>query len=257
MIRLKGRIPMSKIHKNLHNMMTKQDRIARRNKPPYPRTKRVNIFDSLKSRDFRLSLYYFGMFQLAIILLTYSALNDNNQLSFFLSMIVAVGISIQGYMESRVRQGVKFNMKSPNIFKILLYIVLLFSSIYAVGIFANIYNWNIPVQENQEALNQLLKTHFYPMAFITTIVAPIVEELVFRELLPHAFGPSYVSFIISTILFGILHSPAGLVGYLSYGILSTLFIYIRLKNNNLLTAIYVHIGYNFSTILMSLLLNTI
>ncbi|WP_414632250.1 type II CAAX prenyl endopeptidase Rce1 family protein [Clostridium sp. UBA1652] len=73
------------------------------------------------------------------------------------------------------------------------------------------------------------------MIFTIIIVSPITEEIVFCELLPYATGPSYLSFIISSIIFILLHAPVGLMGWTSYGILTAVFLYARLKDNNIYT----------------------
>lgn len=244
---------MSKIPKHLHNMMTKQDRDARKNRPPYPKTKKVDLKRALTSRDFWLGVYFFVMFQLSVLLLTISALQENGRVMLIASMVVAIGLSIHGLHVAKKRQRVKFNYKPVKIPRLIFSVLLIYAGVYAISLLFIILGIDTPVQENQQALNQLMNQYFLPMAFITSIVAPITEELTFREFLPHAFGPSYVSFFINSIIFTLLHSPSGLVGLAVYGFLSLAFLYLRLKNNNLMNAIYAHMGYNVLTVILSLI----
>ncbi|MER2008872.1 MAG: CPBP family glutamic-type intramembrane protease [Psychrobacillus sp.] len=49
------------------------------------------------------------------------------------------------------------------------------------------------------------------MMFTMIIVSPVIEEIVFRELLPYATGPSYLCFVISSIIFIALHATFGVM----------------------------------------------
>lgn len=238
---------------NRQKMMTKQERNARKNRPPYPKTRKVNIIDAIKSRDFWLGLYVFSAFQLSIILLTLSALKDNNTPLLIASMVVAFGISIHGLIMAKRRQRVKFRYKPVHPIHLPVTVISTYLGVFIISMIFVMIKAEIPVQPNQESLNKLLTTYILPMGFITSVVAPIAEELTFREFFPHAFGPSYLSFIISSILFTILHSPSGIVGFTIYGFLSTAFLYVRLKDNNILTSIYTHMGYNLLTVIISLI----
>ncbi len=244
---------MSKNHRLLHRMLTKQERDERRNRPPYPPTKRVNIFRSLFSRDTGLGIYFFVMFQLAILLLMFGVDSPYQGRWVLAAMTIAVITSIHGMYEARKRQRVKFRVKHLTPFRYLTLLALTYLGVFSLGIIFNFLNITVPVQPNQEALVKILEQYLLPMSFITVVVAPIVEELVFREFLPHAFGPSYLSFIIFSIVFALLHSPSGVVGFSIYMFLSTIFLYFRLKDNNLMTSIYLHMGYNLISLIMSLL----
>lgn len=244
---------MARNTKKLHSIVTKQERDRRKRKPPYPTTRRVNLIRTLKSRDLWLGVYFFIMFQLSIILLSVSVAKDNSQTFLIASMIVAVGITIHGLYVAYQRQSVKLPTKVLNPMRVLLNILVIYGIVFLIGFFFVIIGWETPAQPNQDALNKLLEQYFIPMSFITSVVAPIAEELTFREYLPHAFGPSKVSFIASSVVFTILHAPTGLIGYVVYGFLSAAFLYIRIKNNNLLSSIYAHMGYNMLTVVMSLI----
>ena len=105
-------------------------------------------------------------------------------------------------------------------------------------------------QPNQQSLNGMMSQ--FPIAMLLTIlvVAPIIEEFVFRELLPHATGASYMSFIVVSLVFAALHAPAGLMGWTSYAILTVGFLHARLRGNNLYTAIIIHMLWNSLSVIV-------
>lgn len=231
--------------------LTRQEREARNNRPPYPMVRNFNFMTAITSRDTRLSVYFFGMFQLSILLLTLSLNSEHRTKLFIGSMLVAMIITIHGSREIRTRQRVKFRVRNLTPKRLLGVLVITYILMYGLSVAIHMLKIPIPKQANQEALELILDVYFIPMGFITVVVAPIVEELVFREYLPHAFGPSYASFIIYSIVFALLHSPTGLAGMLVYMSLSSIFLYIRLKDNNLTTSVLTHMGYNFISLIIS------
>lgn len=133
--------------------------------------------------------------------------------------------------------------------------VLLIVSAMLIALFAFTALYNFigiaPIkQANQASLDSLLVLFPVAMIFTIIVVSPVTEEIVFRELLPFATGPSYVSFVFASLMFIALHSPAGIMGFTSYAILATGFLYARLKDNNVYTAIGVHIMWNAITIII-------
>lgn len=236
-----------------YGMKTKQERMAYQNRPRYEMFRKVNLLESLKSRDFWLAMYLFVGFQGSILFLTLSSSKDDNKLYLAISMILALVVTIHGLYMARQRQRVKFRYEPIVWWKLFLSVIFIYLGVFSISVMFVHFDWNIIPQPNQDSLNKLMQTYFLPMTFITTVVAPIAEELTFREFLPHAFGPSYASFIISSIIFAILHSPTGLIGIVMYGFLSIAFLYLRMTTNNISTVIYAHMGYNLLTVLLALI----
>ena len=236
-----------------YGMKTKQERLAYQNRPRYQWFRKINLLESLKSRDFWISVYLFMAFQGSILFLTLSSAKDNNKLYLAISMILAIGVSIHGIIMARRRQRVKFRYDNVVWWKVGLSTIFIYLGVFSISVLFVHFDLEIVQQPNQDALNKLIQTYFLPMTFITTVVAPIAEELTFREFLPHAFGPSYISFIISSIIFALLHSPSGLIGIIMYGFLSIAFLYLRLTTNNIMLTIFAHMGYNLLTVLLELL----
>lgn len=106
-----------------------------------------------------------------------------------------------------------------------------------------------PTQPNQASLDTMLGRFPLVMFFMIVILAPVTEELVFRELLPNILGPSYLSFITSGFLFVAIHSPSGIMGWTSYGIMAAGFLYARLSQRSIYASIAVHIVWNIVSII--------
>lgn len=104
-------------------------------------------------------------------------------------------------------------------------------------------------QPNQVSLDTMVGRFPILMFFMIAILAPVTEELVFRELLPNILGASYVSFFTSSFLFVAIHSPSGILGWTSYGIMAAGFLYARLSQRSIYAAIAVHILWNIVSII--------
>lgn len=109
---------------------------------------------------------------------------------------------------------------------------------------------NYTSQPNQVSLDAMFNSFPFVMIFMITILAPVIEELVFRELLPNAFGASYVSFIASSFIFVVIHSPSGIMGWTSYAIMATGFLYARLSQRSIYASIALHIVWNTVSVVL-------
>ena len=108
-------------------------------------------------------------------------------------------------------------------------------------------------QKNQESINSMISAAPFAMFICVAIIAPICEELTFRLLLPKSFGNSIISYIIMSILFTALHTPTGISGWISYGLLAVILLSTRLLSNNITNSIATHISWNTFTFLISIL----
>ncbi|MGC6586139.1 CPBP family intramembrane glutamic endopeptidase [Paenibacillus sp. Dod16] len=107
----------------------------------------------------------------------------------------------------------------------------------------------LPSQTNQTSLDAMFDRFPLLMIFMIVILAPVTEELVFRELLPHTLGPSLISFIASSLLFVAIHSPSGIMGWSSYGIMAAGFLFARLNQRSIYAGIAVHVVWNLFSVL--------
>lgn len=122
-------------------------------------------------------------------------------------------------------------------------------------------------QPNQDVINAVMDHAIYLVLPMTVLLAPIVEELVFREWLPKFFrnigrklriNDRYAvigGFILGSLVFASLHMPTGLQGWVVYGGLSSVLLVVRYKYS-IQAAIMMHFYYN-TFVMVALLLNIV
>ena len=109
-------------------------------------------------------------------------------------------------------------------------------------------------QANQNALNELLKYNAPILVTYMTVIAPILEEVIFRHIIPKrlSFGTKndWFGYVIGFILFLMLHSPQGVMGYITYGGMALMFTFMRIYYNNINASILTHITWNSIIVLI-------
>lgn len=110
-------------------------------------------------------------------------------------------------------------------------------------------------QPNQDIIEMVMEQAIYLILPMTVFIAPIVEELIFREWLPKLFrnigrkfkmndhNATLGGFIIGSLFFTLLHMPAGLQGWVAYGGLSAILGFVRYKFT-IEASIMMHFYYN-------------
>lgn len=224
-----------------------------RSKTPhsYPITRRVQVKDIIRSKDLRKSFGLFLATQLSIfILLIGSEYPEKNQAFSIISILIGLISIIVSIREINRRQSKDITREPvrPMVIIVTLFGIL-FTSVL-LSTFTAKSGFVVDTQPNQQIINDTLTLFPIPMLFSVLIVAPIVEELIFRELLPFATGPSYLSFILSSVFFIIAHSPIGLIGWLTYGITTVGLLSARLVNNNVYTGIIIHLIWNLLSVII-------
>lgn len=217
----------------------------------YPVARLILIKDFFRAKDLYKAIGLFLGVQITIMLIAAGIQNPNmagamNLLAILLNILLIVTAIRE--INHRQRQDLsrrRFNL--PQVFGILICMIL---AIIGVTTLYNIIGVTMEVQPNQESLDSLVTQFPLAMIFTMVVVSPIVEETVFRELLPYATGPSYISFVIASLIFVALHAPFGLIGWTTYGILAAAFLWARLVNNNVYTAIAVHMIWNAISVLL-------
>ncbi|SUN51836.1 membrane-bound protease CAAX family [Streptococcus dysgalactiae subsp. dysgalactiae] len=93
-------------------------------------------------------------------------------------------------------------------------------SLFAVQIIGKMI---LVIEKGQQAntVNQsaILGVGMHPILLVTLVglVAPIVEEIVFRGLLyDKSFGPSYIGLMFSSFMFGLIHVPTDFGSWIIY-----------------------------------------
>lgn len=127
------------------------------------------------------------------------------------------------------------------------YVVILASFMVVAMVVGNFF----PEQEND--LLRILKSSrsaVYIVAFVATVSAPLVEEVVYRGVLYSAFQRSLgipSAFVLSTFLFAIVHVPQYYPSFSTIFLLTLLSVTltsIRVKSGNLLPCIVLHTLFN-------------
>ena len=113
---------------------------------------------------------------------------------------------------------------------------------------------------NQTDLNEAFKTKPLLVILVAVIMAPFMEELLFRGIFRKVLNNKYAYIISSSLIFGALHvvddfkSPKELLFILSYSLLGFFLGTIYEKTNNLFANIFFHFVQNSMAVLAMVLL---
>lgn len=133
----------------------------------------------------------------------------------------------------------------------------------AVMIVSNIAIGNltpIAIPENEQMIREAIAMNPFIMLISSVVLAPVLEEILFRKTLFDIFKNKYVYIITSGLLFGFFHvvgvatSIYSWLYVIPYAALGVVFAYAYKKTNNLLTPISMHALHNFITIIQLLMI---
>lgn len=244
-----------KMQKSTYTKGYLQEKEARHErKNTYPKTRIITFKGFFTSRELYGALAFFLAAQLAIA--TIAAGQKYENLAGFLNLVgILVGVLtiVLAIRTINKRQRVDVTRRPFRIARVLATFLVMMVSLLLVTFVYRQLGIAFAIQPNQASLDSLMDVFPVAMLFMMVFVSPIVEEVVFRELLPFATGPSYLSFILSSLIFVALHAPFGVIGWTSYAILASGFLYARLKDNNVYSGIAVHILWNASTVILGFL----
>lgn len=129
--------------------------------------------------------------------------------------------------------------------------------ITTITILATLLHTAPQAQSNQSALNELFKTNPILLGLYIAILAPVIEELVFRYIIPKYLSfntqKDWLGYTIGLIIFIFLHSPQGILGFISYSALALMFTYMRIRYNDIQASILTHITWNSIILLIMFL----
>ena len=120
------------------------------------------------------------------------------------------------------------------------------------------------ISTNQEIIEDSLKILPVYILFSTIIIAPILEELIFRfcikKIIPK---PSIIYILVSGLLFGTMHviltmtNVTDLLFIIPYSVPGIIFAYLYNKTNNIFVPISIHFIHNFVLMTLQLILDLI
>lgn len=251
MSKRKDRI-IKNLKKKEYNKSYLKAKEARSEKPnAYPMTRLILIRDFFRTPDLYKALFFFLSAQITIGSIGLGMRYDH--LAGFLNIfaitfgLIVVSLAIRE-INKRQRQDETRRRMKP--WRTVVIIICVFVAVVVSQLLLSAIGIESKPQPNQNTLDQLYSIFPIAVAFVIVVVSPVLEELVFRELLPYATGPSYMSFIISSFIFMLLHTPYGVIGWINYSILAVAFLYARLKDNNVYSSISVHMVWNLLTIIL-------
>lgn len=200
---------------------------------------------------------YFSVILTAPILYFFTPLDEfqagiyGNILGFVIGLVVILNILKS---EFRIPTRGAATTKEVILWSVIGVFMAYFTQALAVMIEMNIFGIEVG-SENTAMLMEM--TRVAPLfMIITAIVAPILEEIVFRKII---FGVFYkrtnffIAAFISALIFGIVHGePIHILIYASMGFVLA---YVYVKTKRLIVPIIVHMTLNTITILSQLLLS--
>lgn len=208
-------------------------------KTTYPTYNPIDI-----KKVFTNKMLYFaiGLFILEQLIIASIVINNhffNNSFYGKLITILISGISI--LLSITLIQKPNKHFKPLSLLGIV--IIMIGCSISTSIIYSSLFG-QIPEQTNQQLLETIIQSNPFIMSLIVIIVTPIIEETIFRELLPKTLNQSVISFGIAAIIFVMVHTPNNTLGWLTYGGISIALTYIRLYQDNIYMCIGAHMLWN-------------
>ncbi len=111
--------------------------------------------------------------------------------------------------------------------------------------------------QNEENVQLLIKKLPVIAFFLTTVFAPIVEEMIFRKYLQDSFNNKTIYMIVSGLIFGLIHvmgadNPLEYLLIIPYGSLGFMFAKIINETDNIYNSIMMHMLHNGFLTLLSI-----
>lgn len=215
------------------------------------------LFSSSTAKYIWKSIATFGLFTLVqSIMIAYILLPETQIITLVIFTLSFLGVIIMPLWFSNINPKTLFYRESA-----VKPIPTFIAGYIIVSVIDTLFNFIIGsetytiAQPNQDLINLVMDNATYLIMPLTVLVAPIVEELIFREWLPKFFRnvgrklkltdntATLLGFIIGSLLFTLMHMPTGLQGWVIYGGLSAVLLYIRYKFS-IRAAIMMHFYYN-------------
>lgn len=212
---------------------------------------------------FNLSLVIAYIFKLVGI--NYSDFNyiDYACLNTFIELIMFV-VVILFYKKYLKKDLVLFKLnKKDYIKKIVSYFLIFLVVKYGVALFSSLLlvmlGSDLVTSENQETVVTLAKTLPFMMMISTSLLAPFVEEGIFRLGIKKVINNKYLFILVSGLIFGFMHIfptelpiYVALIESLNYVTMGLLLAYIYNETDNIYVVVIIHALNNLLSMLMIL-----
>ena len=212
---------------------------------------------------FNLSLVIAYIFKLVGI--NYSNFNyiDYACLNTFIELIMFV-VVLLFYKKYLKKDLVLFKLnKKDYIKKIISYFLIFLIVKYGVALFSSLLlvmlGSDLVTSENQETVVTLAKTLPFMMMISTSLLAPFVEEGIFRLGIRKVINNKYLFILVSGLIFGFMHIfptelplYVALIESLNYVTMGLLLAYIYNETDNIYIVVIIHALNNLLSMLMIL-----
>ena len=212
---------------------------------------------------FNLSLVIAYIFKLVGI--NYSDFNyiDYACLNTFIELIMFV-VVLLFYKKYLKKDLVLFKLnKKDYIKKIISYFLIFLVVKYGVALFSSLLlvmlGSDLVTSENQEAVVNLAKKLPFMMMISTSLLAPFVEEGIFRLGIKKVINNKYLFILVSGLIFGFMHIfptelplYVALIESLNYVTMGLLLAYIYNETDNIYVVVIIHALNNLLSMLMIL-----
>lgn len=212
---------------------------------------------------FNLSLVIAYIFKLVGI--NYSDFNyfDYACLNTFIELIMFV-VLLLFYKKYLKKDLVLFKLnKKDYIKKIISYFLIFLIVKYGVALFSSLLlvmlGSDLVTSENQETVVTLAKTMPFMMMISTSLLAPFVEEGIFRLGIKKVINNKYLFILVSGLIFGFMHIfptelplYVALIESLNYVTMGLLLAYIYNETDNIYVVVIIHALNNLLSMLMIL-----
>ena len=227
----------------------------------------INIFKNLKTKNiivFSIVFLVFFAFEVVFLFFGYDfnnlTLNDVLLMTFS-KYFVLIFFFIFYYRKYLKEKWFDFIKNFKEYFKIGFkdwftgFIIMYVANLIIMNLLGNI-------GQNEETVQELIGQTPFIAFLLTTILAPFIEEMLFRKLLQDCFNNKILFMIISGFLFGLVH-VLGAENYLeylliiSYGALGFMFSHTLNKTDNIYVTIMLHMFHNGVLTAIAILGNTL
>ena len=212
---------------------------------------------------FNISLVITYIFKLVGI--NYSDFNyiDYACLNTFIELIMFV-VVLLFYKKYLKKDLVLFKLnKKDYIKKIISYFLIFLIVKYGVALFSSLLlvmlGSDLVTSENQESVVTLAKTLPFMMMISTSLLAPFVEEGIFRLGIRKVINNKYLFILVSGLIFGFMHIfptelplYVALIESLNYVTMGLLLAYIYNETDNIYVVVIIHALNNLLSMLMIL-----
>jgi membrane protease YdiL (CAAX protease family) len=177
----------------------------------------------------------------------------STQVIFIVTLILFYYKDITHYLEDFKKNGIKYLKFGINIWFKGLFVMIISNMI--ISSFSP-----ITMPENEQAIRETLSISPLFIIISSVIIAPILEEILFRKTLFDIIKNKNAYVIISGLVFGAFHiigigeSLYSWLYVIPYAALGVAFAYTYVKTNNLVTSICLHSFHNLITVVQLLLL---